>query len=176
MALAIETKMAARGNFGSRGNVAVDTIVLHTTEGPTLDSAVSWFADPRAGASAHYVLDGQRVVQCVAEGDCAYHAGNLSVNRRSIGIEVVGHCADRSMWTPEKLALLVTLVADVARRHGIPIVHQPGPGICGHRDVPDPNHPDLRGGAHHHVDPGPYFPGSDFFDALNAEMASAEVA
>jgi N-acetyl-anhydromuramyl-L-alanine amidase AmpD len=105
----------------------------------------------------------------------AFHAGSRAMNRRSIGIEVVGHCADRSLWTPEIMAQLVMLSADVCKRHQIPILHQAGPGVCGHADVVDPYNPNLRGGASHHHDPGEFFPWGAFLDALRAELTSPEV-
>lgn len=170
-ALPVEAVPAMADDFCSRGNTPVDTIVLHTTEGSSIAGAVAWWDQHDVVASAHYILDGKRIVQRVAEGDCAYHAGNKGVNLRSIGIEVVGHCSDPAMWTPEVMAQLVTLCAEIVKRHQVPIIHQPGPGICGHADVPDPYHPRLRGGAGNHTDPGRYFPWGEFLEALRDELA-----
>lgn len=165
-----EIAAAAESNYGERRNTPIDTLVIHTTES-TLGSAVAWFRNRAAKASAHYVIDADHVVECVPEGYCAWHAGNAAVNRRSVGIEVAGHAGSRETWTPEVMAQLVTLAAEIVRRHNIPIVRQAGPGICGHMDVPDPSHPDRRGGAGHHVDPGPYFPWEPFLDALRRELS-----
>lgn len=74
----------------------VDTIVLHYTLGPTLESAVSWFKNPVSRASAHYLIsrDG-KIIQMVLDEDTAWHAGKSSFNGRqrvnnfSIGIELV---------------------------------------------------------------------------------------
>jgi N-acetyl-anhydromuramyl-L-alanine amidase AmpD len=178
-ALPVETKMADPGDFGSRRNVPVDTLVLHTTEGGAVEGALEHWHREDVTASAHYVIDGEpvlRVVQNVAEGDCAYHAGSRSINRRSIGIEVCGKANDPKTWTPELMVLLVALSADICKRHRIPIVHQPGPGICGHADVPDPYNPNRYGGASHHTDPGPHFPWPQFLDALRAELAKENIA
>src|SRR5205823_9909625 len=63
-------------------------IVIHATEGPYW-SAIHWFQNPAARASAHYVVrssDGQ-VTQMIAEKDEAWHAGNGYYNATSIGIE-----------------------------------------------------------------------------------------
>jgi N-acetyl-anhydromuramyl-L-alanine amidase AmpD len=165
-------KMADPQDFGSRKNTPVDCLVLHTTEGTTADGALAWWKREDVVASAHYLIDEDfRIIQNVAEGDAAFHAGNGSVNRRSIGIEVVGHAGESDLWSPEVMAPLVMLAADICKRHKIPILHQPGPGICGHADVPDPYSPNLRGGASHHHDPGQFFPWGDFFDSLRAELA-----
>lgn len=160
-------------DFGSRRNTGVDTIVIHTTQGNSIKSAEEWWDREDVVASAHYLLDGKMIVQRVAEGDCAFHAGNAGMNRRSIGIEVVGDCRNASMWTPEVLDQLVRLVRDIRSRHRIPAYHQPGPGICGHRDVPDPHHPNLRGGAGHHTDPGDHFPWEWFLTAVRADVLAA---
>ena len=157
-------------DFGSRGLTAVDTLVLHTTEGGSVEGALAHWDRADVVASAHYVIDGRRVVQRVPEGMSAFHAGNKAVNRRSIGVEVVGHAGRRSTWTPEVLAQLVALAADIVERHRIPVLHG-CPGILGHCDVPDPLHPGLRGGASHHTDPGAFFPWLDFLDGLRAELA-----
>lgn len=171
--------LAFAGNFGTRGHHLVDTIIIHTTEG-SLSSAVSWFGMDHkphgAGpSSAHYVVgpDGE-VVQCVAEGDCAYHAGNFAVNLRSIGIECAGRAADPATWTPELLDALVELCAGIVKRHGVPIQRtSAGPGFAGHADVPDPSRPGRFGGAGGHTDPGRYFPWDDFLDRLTARLNAA---
>jgi N-acetyl-anhydromuramyl-L-alanine amidase AmpD len=169
--LPIEVDLAKDQDFGrGRGNTIVDTLVIHTTEGSNIAGAARWWDRDDVIASAHYILDGKRIVARVAEGDTAFHAGHRGMNLRSIGIEVVGHCADRRMWTPEVMAQLVTLSAEIVQRHGIPVVHQPGPGICGHCDVPDPRHPGLRGGAGNHTDPGAHFPLGEFLEALRDEL------
>lgn len=158
-------------DYGSRENVPVDTLVIHTTEGGSIRGATEWHDREDVIASAHYFIDGTRIVARVPEGMCAFACGNRAINRRSISIEVVGHASRRETWTPEIMAQLVALSAEIVQRHQIPIAHQPGPGICGHADVPDPRDPNRRGGASHHVDPGPHFPWGQFFDELRGEIA-----
>jgi N-acetyl-anhydromuramyl-L-alanine amidase AmpD len=170
----VEVRQADASDFGSRRGTPIDTLVLHTTEGGSIEGAVEWWAREEIVASAHYVIDGHRIVQVVPEDLAAYHAGNRGMNRRSIGIEVVGHADKPGTWTPGIMAQLVMLSADVCRRHRIPVVHQTGPGICGHADVQDPHHPGLRGGASHHTDPGRFFPWGHYLDALRAELAAPE--
>lgn len=71
-------------------------LVIHYTAGTTLEGAVSWFMNPAAKASAHFVVaaDGS-VVQMVGLDRRAWHAGESewkgtkSLNAHSIGIEIV---------------------------------------------------------------------------------------
>jgi N-acetyl-anhydromuramyl-L-alanine amidase AmpD len=182
----VVAKIAAPENHGSRKNVAVDTLVIHVTQSArnaaqlvarATPSAVMWFADPAAKASAHYVVGVEgRIWQCVAEGDCAWHAGNAAMNRRSVGIEIEGWVEKPATFNPEVMDSLLALSADICRRHGIAVLHQPGPGVCGHSDVPDPTNPNLRGGKGHHTDPGPHFPWAQFLDALRAEVEKENIA
>lgn len=95
----------------------IDRIVIHWING-TLASADVVFAKPR-GASAHYGIEDGEVHQYVEESMVAYHAGNYSMNQRSIGIE---HSA-----SPDRPASEQTyktsgqLVAEIAKRYGIPL-------------------------------------------------------
>lgn len=159
---------AASGNYGSRQNTPVDLVVLHTTES-AYHSAVCWFADSRAKASAHYVIAKTGALgQCVPEGFEAFHAGNSAVNRRSIGIELEGYAAQGWVPPPEQFDTLVHLLADVCARHGIPLDRE---HVIGHCEVADPAHPSeewIHGGAHHHGDPGSAFPWDDLMARLHA--------
>lgn len=157
--------MAKPDDFGSRRNTPVDLIILHTTEGSTISGATDWWDREEVVASAHYVLDGKRVVQCVAEGDAAFHCGNPAYNRRSIGIEVVGSARKPETWKPEVVAQLAALCGDVALRHGISIDRH---HIIGHAEVPcpRPNCAGKWGGASHHTDPGPHLPWDDLLEAI----------
>jgi N-acetyl-anhydromuramyl-L-alanine amidase AmpD len=176
--LPVTVKLAARSNYGARQNTHVDLVVLHTTEscrtpaaieGGRSPSAVNWFADPSAKASAHYVIGREGAIWgSVPEGEAAWHCGNALWNRRSIGIEVEGFAGKRETWSPEVMAALVALVADICQRHGIPAdpAH-----IIGHADVPDPASPWLKGGRSHHTDPGPHLQFGALVDAVRAELA-----
>jgi N-acetylmuramoyl-L-alanine amidase len=173
-ALPVTLDPAKPGDYGSRYNTPADCLILHTTEGGSIDGAVTWWDREDVIASAHYVIDGDRVVQRVPEGMAAFAAGNREYNRRSIQIEVVGHAGKRSTWTPGVMAQLVALSAEVCKRHGIP-VHHGCPGILGHCDVPNPKDPRRKGGANGHTDPGEHFPWQPFFDAVRAEIANEPV-
>jgi N-acetyl-anhydromuramyl-L-alanine amidase AmpD len=156
-------------NFGARRGVAIDRVILHTTEG-SARSALGWFADSRAKSSAHYlVTKAGEVVELVDEEDCAYHAGNLAWNRSSIGIEMEGRCAEKATFTAEMLRALVELCGGICERHGL----TPDPShFYGHDEVPNPHDPKRKGGAHGHTDPGPFFPWAFFFTSLAQRRAS----
>jgi len=78
------------------GTVKPLFLVMHYTAGISLDSAVSWFLNPEAKASAHFVVDRDGgIVQMVELDKRAWHAGQSvwgslqGLNQFSIGIELV---------------------------------------------------------------------------------------
>src|SRR5438046_2100088 len=80
---------ASRSNYtaANRPSSAIRKVVIHVTEG-TYGSAIDWFRNPRARASANYVVS-QRgaITEMVPDSAIAWHAGNWLINRESIGIE-----------------------------------------------------------------------------------------
>ena len=136
---------AATGNFrrGRRRGTTVDRIVIHITAGgPNLDGTVSWFRNPDAKVSAHYIVgrDGE-VVQMVRDADTAYHAS--SANSRSIGIEHNGNKPSRRNRrdlppTDRQYEESAKLVAWLCAQHGIPADRD---HIVGHHEIsPGDNH------------------------------------
>jgi len=93
-------------NFATRMGVTIDTIILHNTAGP-LEPSVARFLDHESEVSAHYMVDRDGTVyQFVKDDMTAWHAGNRSMNQRSIGIEIVAHAAALRMEPPQEQALL----------------------------------------------------------------------
>lgn len=116
-------------------------IVIHDTES-SCASAVSWFQNPAAQASAQYVVcrDGT-VIQMVHNRDIAWHAGNYPINQESIGIEHEGY-ADGNYYTRAQYIASAALVSYLCDEYGI----DPNRGVIfGHENVPHAQH----------VDPGP---------------------
>jgi N-acetylmuramoyl-L-alanine amidase len=73
-----------------------DTIILHYTAGPSVESAVNTLCNPSVKASAHLVIDlDGSITQLVPFDTIAWHAGKSShggrsgFNKYSIGIEIV---------------------------------------------------------------------------------------
>jgi N-acetyl-anhydromuramyl-L-alanine amidase AmpD len=128
-------------------------VVIHTTDG-SYSGTLSWFRNPAAQASAHYVVrssDGQ-ITQMVREKDEAWHAGNGTVNATSIGIEHEAFTTNCAWYTDSMYRSSAQLVAYLVTKYLIPVDRT---HIIGHYQVPDPNHPGQFGGFAHHTDPGP---------------------
>jgi N-acetyl-anhydromuramyl-L-alanine amidase AmpD len=68
----------------------ISKLLIHNTDGPTLDGAVSWLCNTESQASAHLVIGRDGKVACIVDFDkAAWHAGTRYVNHASIGIECV---------------------------------------------------------------------------------------
>jgi hypothetical protein len=125
-------KPAYGGNYtnANRGAAAIDNIVIHIAQG-SYSGTISWFQDPRANVSAHYVVSRKgKIAQCVRNEDIAWHAGNWTYNKKSIGIEHAGYARHR--WTDRMYHSSARLSAYLCRRFNIPVDHH----ILGHGSVP----------------------------------------
>jgi hypothetical protein len=118
-------------------------VVMHTVEG-SYQGCISWFKNPKAKVSAHYVVayDG-RVTQFVREEDIAWHAGDKEYNRTSIGIEHEGY-ADKDGWTLAQYRASAAITAYYCRKYKIPADRE---HIISHQSIT----PKRR------RDPGPHF-------------------
>lgn len=99
-----------------RSGKTIDKIVLHWMAG-TLASTDATFKDPNRIASAHYGIGQSEVHQYVKETDTAYHAGNLTVNRTSIGIEHEG--GPTIPITDAVYEKSIELVTEICKRYNI---------------------------------------------------------
>lgn len=130
---------AAVENFSvGRAGTAIDTIVIHATQG-SYAGALSWFRDPRARLSAHYVIrsaDGE-ITQQVAEADTAFHVRGL--NRSTIGIEHEFDPEHGVGYTDALYRSSAALVCAITRRYGIPADRT---HIRGHSELPRTDHTD----------------------------------
>lgn len=132
---------ANSGNYASGRTAAIDTIVIHVTQG-SYAGTISWFQDPAAEVSAHYVVrssDGD-VTQMVRDSDTAWHA--KSANARSLGIEHEGYVDNASWFTDAMYNASAALTRHLTDVHGIP---RDRAHIVGHGEVP----------GNDHTDPGP---------------------
>lgn len=127
-----------------RGGHSIRYIVIHDTEG-SYAGAISWFRNPAASVSAHYVIrssDGD-ITQMVSEGNTGWHAGNWTYNQESIGIEHEGYYREPARWYTEAMyAASARLVRHLCGKYGIPMDRA---HIIAHSEVPGATH----------VDPGP---------------------
>ena len=125
------------GGFDRERDANIYRLVVHVAQG-TVAGTVSWFQDSRSNVSAHYVVgDRGTVVQCVRHEDVAWHAGNWTYNKHSIGIEHGGYADNRNTWTSAKYAASARLAAYCCRRHRIPVNRR---YIVGHNEVPGSTH------------------------------------
>ncbi|WP_327090948.1 N-acetylmuramoyl-L-alanine amidase [Nonomuraea sp. NBC_01738] len=124
---------------------AIDRVVIHVTQG-SYAGTISWFQNPSAQVSAHYVVrssDGA-VTQMVRDKDIAWHAGNWTYNTRSIGIEHEGFVDNPSWFTDAMYRSSAALTRYICDKYGIP---KDRSHIIGHKEVPGATH----------TDPGPYW-------------------
>ena len=104
-------------NFGvGRAGKSVNRVVLHWIVSK-LAAADATFQDPTRIASAHYGIGGSVIHQYVKEDDTAYHSGNLTVNRESVGIEHEG--GPDLPISETTIQTSIKLVADICKRYGI---------------------------------------------------------
>ncbi|WP_328718633.1 amidase [Streptomyces sp. NBC_00247] len=134
---------AATTNYRVGRTADIDKIVIHVTQGSYAGS-ISWFQDPAAVVSAHYVIrssDGQ-ITQMVRDSDTAYHA--KSANASALGIEHEGWIDDPSWFTDAMYRSSAALTRYLCDRHGVP---KDRTHIIGHSEAP----------GNDHTDPGPYW-------------------
>lgn len=141
-------------NQSSRGGVAPDTIVLHSTEGPNRAGLVDlrglgeFFDRASVQASSHVAND--------AEGNDARYVADerkawtcASWNPRTLNVEQIGYASQRA-WPDAQVENTAQWVAYWSRKYGIPIRRAHPGGVCFHSDL------GAAGGGHH--DPGAGFP------------------
>jgi len=158
-------------NYGSRNGEPVLQVAIHTIQG-SYASAISWFKNPNARVSTHYVIrasDGQ-VTQMVCESDKAFHIRRD--NPTSIGIEHEGFINDGAAWyTEEMYRSSADLVRDIALRHGIdPQMMYGGPPTSGIRTLTNDCYR-IKGHQHFrentHIDPGPFWDWDRYYRLIN---------
>jgi N-acetylmuramoyl-L-alanine amidase len=137
------------------------TIVIHVADGK-YSGTLAWFADKRAGVSAHYTVaqDG-RIGQSVQEYDTAFHSGRWSTNVTSFGIEHEGE-PSKGYWQPteEMYQASARLAAYLCYKYGIAANRK---NIIGHNEV-DPTR------AARHNCPGPTWNWSKYMNMVNDFM------
>jgi hypothetical protein len=132
---------ASPANYSTGRTSAITAVVIHVTQG-SYAGTISWFQNPDAQVSAHYVVrsaDGE-VTHMVADADTAWHA--RSGNPYSVGIEHEGFIDDPSWFTDAMYRSSAALTSWLCDTYGIP---KDRTGIVGHSEVP----------GNDHTDPGP---------------------
>jgi len=119
---------------------SINYVVIHVAQG-TYAGTISWFQNPDAKVSAHYVIrssDGE-ITQMVRHKDIAWHAGNWDYNTRSIGIEHEGWVDQPSYFTDQMYRSSANLTRYICDLYGIPKDRN---HIIGHNEVPGATHTD----------------------------------
>ena len=148
--------LRGEGNYtkAHRPPTGVRMIVIHATEGAFWPS-VRWLRNEHAHASSHFIVSRRgRIIQLVHTSDIAWHAGNMRVNKTSLGIEHEGTVDDPAGFTDAEYEASARLAAYYARLALMPIDRG---HIIGHSEVPNPFDPSLFGGSDGHTDPGQYW-------------------
>lgn len=117
---------ASTSNYSTTSN-SHNFVVIHDVEGSYL-SCISWFKNPAAQASAHYVINGKKdnsndsiagqVTQMVEERYKAWHV--RCWNSYMIGIEHEGYANDPAWYTPELYQSSANLVKYLCDKYSIP--------------------------------------------------------
>jgi N-acetyl-anhydromuramyl-L-alanine amidase AmpD len=111
------TTTAKHYSEANRDDKDVYLLILHSTSGTgTAEQLRQYFARGEREVSAHYIIDAAGgMATSVDPEDIAWHAGNWDVNKRSIGIELVG-IAGQSTFPRPQLASLVALMARLSHK------------------------------------------------------------
>lgn len=121
----VKTRMSP--NFTANKNVKsvfghsriIKSITIHHwgKEGQKFDNVLTWFQNPDARTSAHYVVEDGKVACMVDPKDSAWHSGSAVGNATSIGIELRPEATDGDYRTAAEL------IYDLRKTYGnIPLV------------------------------------------------------
>lgn len=104
-------------NRSSRKGNKIQSITVHWWGNPVgqkIGGIVSWLCDPRARASAHYVISGDTVYCIVDPDQKAWHSGSNTGNLTSIGLELDPNASMRE--STERTA--AELISDLRSTYG----------------------------------------------------------
>lgn len=155
---------AYSGNYAAGNRTKVDHIVIHDTEG-SYAGTISWFKDPAANVSAHYVIKSSTgaITQMVKEKDVAWH--DACFNSTTVGIEHEGYAAHPEQWFTEPMYIAsAKLTAYLADKYGVP---KERGFIVGHGEAPD---------CSDHTDPGPGWNWAHYIDLVKTGGAPTLLA
>ncbi|MEW2146316.1 N-acetylmuramoyl-L-alanine amidase [Micromonospora vinacea] len=145
---------AYSGNYQAGRSSRITTVVVHVTQG-SYAGTVSWFQNPSAGVSAHYVVKSSNgeITQMVREGDTAYHA--RSANPYAVGIEHEGFVDNPAWFTDAMYRSSAALTRYLCDKYGLPKTRA---SIRGHNEMP----------GNDHTDPGPNWNWNYYISLVNA--------
>lgn len=159
-------------NYSSRAGTPISAVTVHDVEG-TYAGCISWFQNPSANVSAHYVIrsfDGQ-ITQMVCEADKGWHVG--SENPYTIGLEHEGYASTPSWYTLAMYQSSADLVRDICTDNSInPLRTYSGPACLGSStDCELGGCIKVKGHQHYpgqsHTDPGIYWDWPFYYELIN---------
>ncbi|WCN79392.1 N-acetylmuramoyl-L-alanine amidase [Micromonospora sp. LH3U1] len=144
---------AYSGNYQVGRSSRITTVAVHVTQG-SYAGTVSWFQNPSAGVSAHYVVKSSNgeITQMVREGDTAYHA--RSANPYAVGIEHEGFVDNPAWFTDAMYRSSAALTRYLCDKYGLP---KNRTAIKGHNELP----------GNDHTDPGPNWNWNYYISLVN---------
>lgn len=105
------------------GRMTIDRIVIHHNATTNKNVAMqTWYENSGNWTSAHYEIADNEIWGCVGEQYVAFHSGDATMNRRSIGIEHLNATGEPN-WTISEATYKSSakLIADICKRYNIPI-------------------------------------------------------
>jgi N-acetylmuramoyl-L-alanine amidase len=100
-------------------------VIVHSTGG-TATSSIDWFKNPKAQASAHYLIDKKGNLYIFAEDNfITWHAGKSKwgadegLNSISIGIELENLNNGIDSYSKNQIQIALKLCIDLAKKYGI---------------------------------------------------------
>lgn len=152
-------RIEADCNSGRRKS-APTLIVLHSTEGPTAQSAVNTFVQPGAGGSTHVVVGEDGIFQGLDDEMVA--CGAPGANEQGLHIELAGYASwTQAQWLSRQktLACAARIVGAWSSRYGIPLRFVDAEGLkAGQSGVTTHAEVSKAFRKTDHWDPGPNFP------------------
>lgn len=107
---------AHSSNYTASRSAAIGAVTIHTAQG-SYAGTISWFRNPAANVSAHYVIrssDGQ-VTQMVRNAHTGWHVRNQ--NSYTLGIEHEGYVNNSSWYTTAMYNASAALVRDFCSKY-----------------------------------------------------------
>lgn len=98
----------------------IDHIVVHHNASTNKNVAMeTWYERNGNWTSAHYEITPNEIIGCVGEQYVAFHSGDETMNRRSIGLEHLNETGAPN-WTVADATLRnsAKLIADICKRYG----------------------------------------------------------
>ena len=161
---------ASSSNYVASRSQAVSAVTIHTAQG-SYAGTISWFKNPSAQVSAHYVVrssDGQ-VTQMVRNAHTAWHVG--SHNGYTLGIEHEGYVSNSSWYTSAMYNASAALVRSFCATYSAIPCASAYSGAASSGINVLPTSVKIKGHQHYsnqtHTDPGIYWNWAQYYTLLN---------